>query len=339
MAWCCVSRKRIRVLAGGTVMLKSIAIMTSGGDSPGMNAAARAVARTALYEGVQVWGINDGYHGLLEEDIRELKSKDVGDIIQRGGTFLGTARSERWKQPEGRRQGYDNLVKRGIEGLCVIGGDGSLRGAQLLSEEYGFPIVGLPGTIDNDVWGMDYTIGCDTASNTIIDAINKLRDTASAHRRVIVLEVMGRNCGWLALVSGISGGAEYIIVPEEPFDLKAITDDLANAYEKGKRYILIVVAEGAIKGQEVCDYIAAHTDLETRVSVLGHIQRGGSPTVIDRVRASQLGERAALALISGLSGVVFGYSKGHVVSVNLYDAVNNKKKLDPEYLHLAKVLF
>ena len=192
-------------------MLKSIAIMTSGGDSPGMNAAARAVARTALYEGVKVWGINDGYHGLLEEDLRELQSKDVGDIIQRGGTFLGTARCKRWQTPEGRRLGHENLIKRGIEGLCVIGGDGSLRGAQLLSEEYGFPIVGLPGTIDNDVWGMDYTIGCDTAANTIIDAINKLRDTASAHRRVIVLEVMGRGSGWLALVAGISGGAEYIL--------------------------------------------------------------------------------------------------------------------------------
>ena len=320
-------------------MLKSIAVMTSGGDSPGMNAAARAVARTALYEGVRVWGINDGYQGLLDEDMWELESKDVGDIIQRGGTFLGTARCKEWTTPEGRRRGHENLIERGIEGLCVIGGDGSLRGAQLLSEEFGFPIVGLPGTIDNDVWGMDYTIGCDTAANTIIDAINKLRDTASAHRRIIVLEVMGRGSGWLALISGISGGAEYILVPEEKFDLAEIVNDLTNAYEHGKRYILIVVAEGAAKGQDVCDYIAKHTDIETRVSVLGHIQRGGSPTVIDRVRASQLGEQAALALISGLSGIVFGYHKGHVVSVNLYDAVNNKKALDPEYLHLAKVLF
>ena len=301
-----------------------------------MNAAARAVARTALYEGVRVWGINDGYQGLLDEDMWELESKDVGDIIQRGGTFLGTARCKEWTTPEGRRRGHENLIERGIEGL---GGDGSLRGAQLLAEEFGFPIVGLPGTIDNDVWGMDYTIGCDTAANTIIDAINKLRDTASAHRRIIVLEVMGRGSGWLALVSGISGGAEYILVPEEKFDLAEIVNDLTNAYEHGKRYILIVVAEGAAKGQDVCDYIAKHTDIETRVSVLGHIQRGGSPTVIDRVRASQLGEQAALALISGLSGIVFGYHKGHVVSVNLYDAVNNKKALDPEYLHLAKVLF
>ncbi len=320
-------------------MLKSIAVMTSGGDSPGMNAAARAVVRTALYEGVKVWGIRDGYHGLLEENMFEMQSKDVGDIIQRGGTFLGTARCKRWKTPEGRMLGYQHLVDRGIQGLCVIGGDGSLRGASLLSQETGIPIVGLPGTIDNDVWGSDYTIGCDTAANTIIDAINKLRDTASAHRRVIVMEVMGRSSGWLALVSGISGGAEYILVPEEPYDLDKLCDDMKNAYAEGKRYILVVVAEGAGNAQEIGDFIAKKTELDTRVTVLGHIQRGGSPTVIDRVRASQLGEQAALALISGLSDVVFGFSKGRVVSIDLHDSVNNKKQLDPEYLHLAKVLF
>ena len=320
-------------------MLKSIAVMTSGGDSPGMNAAARAVVRTALYEGVKVWGIRDGYHGLLEENMFEMQSKDVGDIIQRGGTFLGTARCKRWKTPEGRMLGYQHLVDRGIQGLCVIGGDGSLRGASLLSQETGIPIVGLPGTIDNDVWGSNYTIGCDTAANTIIDAINKLRDTASAHRRVIVMEVMGRSSGWLALVAGISGGAEYILVPEEPFDLDKLCDDMKNAYAQGKRYILVVVAEGAGNAQEIGDFIAKKTELDTRVTVLGHIQRGGSPTVIDRVRASQLGEQAALALISGLSDVVFGFSKGRVVSIDLHDSVNNKKQLDPEYLHLAKVLF
>ena len=320
-------------------MLKSIAVMTSGGDSPGMNAAARAVVRTALYEGVKVWGIRDGYHGLLEENMFEMQSKDVGDIIQRGGTFLGTARCKRWKTPEGRMLGYQHLVDRGSQGLCVIGGDGSLRGASLLSQETGIPIVGLPGTIDNDVWGSDYTIGCDTAANTIIDAINKLRDTASAHRRVIVMEVMGRSSGWLALVAGISGGAEYILVPEEPFDLDKLCDDMKNAYAQGKRYILVVVAEGAGNAQEIGDFIAKKTELDTRVTVLGHIQRGGSPTVIDRVRASQLGEQAALALISGLSDVVFGFSKGRVVSIDLHDSVNNKKQLDPEYLHLAKVLF
>ena len=320
-------------------MLKSIAVMTSGGDSPGMNAAARAVVRTALYEGVEVWGINNGYHGLLEEDMFKMESKNVGDIIQRGGTFLGTARCKRWTTPEGRMMGFQHLVDRGIQGLCVIGGDGSLRGASLLSEETGIPIVGLPGTIDNDVWGSDYTIGCDTAANTIIDAINKLRDTASAHRRVIVLEVMGRNSGWLATVAGISGGAEYILIPEEKYDLDAICTDMKAAYDAGKRYILVVLAEGAGNGQEVGSFIAEKTGIDTRVSVLGHIQRGGSPTVIDRVRASQLGEQAALALISGLSDIVFGFSKGHVVTINLHDAVTNKKRLDPEYTHLAKVLF
>jgi 6-phosphofructokinase 1 len=320
-------------------MLKSIAVMTSGGDSPGMNACARAVVRTALYEGVDVWGIRSGYHGLLEEDMFKMERKDVSDIIQRGGTFLGTARCKRWKTPEGRRLGYENLKKRGIEGLVVIGGDGSLRGASLLSKETGMPIVGLPGTIDNDVWGMDYTIGCDTAANTIVDAINKLRDTASAHRRVIVLEVMGRQCGWLALVSGISGGAEYILIPEEEYDLDEICTNMAEAYKKGKRYILMVVAEGAGSGPEIGKYVAEKTKLDTRVSVLGHIQRGGSPTVIDRVRASQLGEKAALAIISGMSDIVFGFAKGHVVAIDLHDAVNNKKKIDPDYMHLAKVLF
>ncbi len=319
-------------------MLKSIAVMTSGGDSPGMNAAARAVVRTALYEGVKVWGINNGFHGLLEQDMFEMRSKDVGDIIQRGGTFLGTARCMRWKTPEGRMEGYKNLVDRGIQGLVVIGGDGSLTGAQLLSQETGIPIVGLPGTIDNDVWGSDYTIGCDTAANTIIDAMNKLRDTASAHRRVIVLEVMGRSSGWLAMVAGISGGAEYILVPEEEYDLDEICAQMKDEYEKGKRYIMVVVAEGAGSAQEIGKRIAEKTGLDTRVSVLGHIQRGGAPTVIDRVKASQLGEQAAMAIISGLSDIVFGFDKGKVVSINLKDAVTNKKKMDPDFMHIAKVL-
>lgn len=319
-------------------MLKSIAIMTSGGDSPGMNAAARAVARTALYEGVKVWGITDGYHGLLEENLRELQSRDVGDIIQRGGTFLGTARCKRWQTPEGRRLGHENLIKRGIEGLCVIGGDGSLRGAQLLSEEYGFPIVGLPGTIDNDVWGMDYTIGCDTAANTIIDAINKLRDTASAHRRIILVEVMGRHSGWLAMMSGIAGGAEYILVPEVAYDLEEISCELKAMYEAGKRYSIIVVAEGAGSAVEIGKIIREKTEIDTRVSVLGHIQRGGSPTVEDRIKASMLGEKAALAIISGVSDVIYSFNEGQVVGVNLFEAVNNTKTLDPELVRLSRVL-
>lgn len=319
-------------------MLKSIAVMTSGGDSPGMNAAARAVVRTALFEGVTVWGINNGYKGLFDEDMFKMESKDVGDIIQRGGTFLGTARCKEFETPEGRTVAYQKLVDRGIEGLVVIGGDGSLRGAQKLSAEHGIPIVGLPGTIDNDVWGTDYTIGSDTAANTIIDAMNKLRDTASAHRRVAVLEVMGRRCGWLAMIAGIAGGAEYILVPEEEYDIDEICEDMKEAYKRGKRYILVVVAEGVGSGIDIGKQIAEKTKIETRVSVLGHIQRGGSPSVNDRVKASQLGEKAALALISGLSDVVFGFNQGKVVCIDLHDAVTNKKKLDPEYIRLAKVL-
>ena len=319
-------------------MLKSIAVMTSGGDSPGMNAAVRAVTRTALHQGVKVWGIRGGYHGMLDEDIFEMQSKDVSDIIQRGGTFLGTARCKRFQTPEGRMLGYKNLVDRGIQGLVVIGGDGSLRGASTLSQETGLPIVGLPGTIDNDVWGSDYTIGCDTAANTILDAMNKLRDTASAHRRVIVLEVMGRNSGWLAMVAGISGGAEYILVPEEPYDLDQICDSMKEQYEKGKRYILMVVAEGAGKASDIGPKIAEKTGIDTRISKLGHIQRGGSPSAIDRLNASRLGEHAALAIISGLSNIVFGFSRGHVTSIDLADAVNNKKPLDPSLVRLARVL-
>ena len=308
---------------------KAIAVMTSGGDSPGMNAAARAVVRTALYEGVEVYGINNGYQGMLDDDIVQLTSRSVSDLIQRGGTFLGTARCPEFKTPEGRKKGFDNLMKRGIEGLVIIGGDGSLTGGSLLSKETGLPIVGLPGTIDNDVWGMDYTIGCDTAANTIVDAINKLRDTASAHRRIMLVEVMGRNSGWLAMMSGIAGGAEFILVPEVKFDMEEMCQEIKDMYAKGKRYSIIVVAEGAGSAIEIGKVVEEKTGIDTRVSVLGHIQRGGSPSVEDRMKASMLGEKAALAIISGASDVVFGFNEGKVVSVNLFDAVNNTKTSTP----------
>ncbi len=318
---------------------KAIAIMTSGGDSPGMNAAARAVVRTALYEGVEVYGINNGFKGMIEDDIVQLNGKSVSDIIQRGGTFLGTARSKEFMTPEGRAKAYENLKKRGINGIFVIGGDGSLRGAAALAKEHGISIVGLPGTIDNDVWGSDYTIGCDTAANTIIDAINKLRDTASAHRRCAVLEVMGHRCGWLAMVTGIAGGAEYILVPEVNYDLEDIIKEIKDLYENNrKRYIMIVVAEGAGKAVNIAEKIQKETGIDTRPTVLGHVQRGGSPTIQDRIKASQLGEKAALALICGISNVVYGFNAGHVVQIDLFDAVNNKKTLDPDYVRLARVL-
>ena len=317
---------------------KAIAVMTSGGDSPGMNAAARAVVRTALYEGVKVYGINNGYQGMLDDDIEELTSRSVSDLIQRGGTFLGTARCPEFKTPEGRRKGYENLVKRGIEGLVIIGGDGSLTGGSLLSKETGLPIVGLPGTIDNDVWGTDYTIGCDTAANTIIDAINKLRDTASAHRRIMLVEVMGRNSGWLAMMSGIAGGAEFVLVPEVKFNIDSMCEEIKAMYDAGKRYSIIVVAEGAGSAIEIGKAVEEKTGIDTRVSVLGHIQRGGSPTVEDRMKASMLGEKAALAIISGASDIVFGFNEGKVVGVNLFEAVNNTKTLNPELVRLARVL-
>ena len=317
---------------------KAIAVMTSGGDSPGMNAAARAVVRTALYEGVKVYGINNGYQGMLDDDIEELTSRSVSDLIQRGGTFLGTARCPEFKTPEGRRKGFENLVKRGIEGLVIIGGDGSLTGGSLLSKETGLPIVGLPGTIDNDVWGMDYTIGCDTAANTIVDAINKLRDTASAHRRIMLVEVMGRNSGWLAMMSGIAGGAEFVLVPEVKFNIDSMCEEIKEMYDAGKRYSIIVVAEGAGSAIEIGKAVEEKTGIDTRVSVLGHIQRGGSPTVEDRMKASMLGEKAALAIISGASDIVFGFNEGKVVGVNLFEAVNNTKTLNPELVRLARVL-
>ena len=317
---------------------KAIAVMTSGGDSPGMNAAARAVVRTALYEGVKVYGINNGYQGMLDDDIEELTSRSVSDLIQRGGTFLGTARCPEFKTPEGRRKGFENLVKRGIEGLVIIGGDGSLTGGSLLSKETGLPIVGLPGTIDNDVWGMDYTIGCDTAANTIVDAINKLLDTASAHRRIMLVEVMGRNSGWLAMMSGIAGGAEFVLVPEVKFNIDSMCEEIKAMYDAGKRYSIIVVAEGAGSAIEIGKAVEEKTGIDTRVSVLGHIQRGGSPTVEDRMKASMLGEKAALAIISGASDIVFGFNEGKVVGVNLFEAVNNTKTLNPELVRLARVL-
>lgn len=319
-------------------MLKTIAVMTSGGDSPGMNAAIRAVARTALYEGVAIWGINNGYKGLLEEDLFLMESRSVSDIIQRGGTFLGTARCPEVETEAGRRKCYENLIKRGIQGLVVIGGDGSLRGAHKLTQETGLPVVGLPGTIDNDIWGTDYTIGSDTAANTIIDAVNKLRDTASAHRRIAVVEVMGRKCGWLAMISGISGGAESVLVPEAEYNLDTVCAEIKTAYARGKRYCLVIVAEGVGSGIDIGKAIGEKTGIDTRVSVLGHIQRGGSPSVIDRVKASQLGEKAALAVISGISNVVFGFNSGKIVSIDLEDAVTNKKQLDPELIRLAAIL-
>lgn len=318
-------------------MLKRIAVMTSGGDSPGMNAAIRAVVRVAIHEGVEVWGIYNGYAGMYEDKMVKLESRSVGDILQRGGTFLGTARCEEFKTAEGRQQALENLQRHGIEGVVIIGGDGSMTGAELLSD-LGIAVVGLPGTIDNDIWGTDYTIGFDTATNTVVDAINKLRDTASSHGRVIVLEVMGRNSGWIAMTSGLAGGAEHILIPEMSVNLDELCQKLRESRDSGKRYSVVVVAEGAGSAVEIGKKIVDSTGLDTRVSVLGHIQRGGSPSVFDRILASTLGEHATLALISGISNVMFGSRNGGVVSIDLADAIGHKRTIDPSMFRLANVL-
>jgi len=318
-------------------MLKRIAVMTSGGDSPGMNAAIRAVVRVAIHEGVEVWGIYNGYSGMYDDKMEKLTSRSVGDILQRGGTFLGTARCENFKTLEGRQKAVKNLKSHGIEGLIVIGGDGSMTGAELLSE-LGIAVIGLPGTIDNDIWGTDYTIGFDTATNTVVDAINKLRDTASSHGRVIVLEVMGRNSGWIAMTAGLAGGAEEILIPEMSVNLDELCQNLRESHDSGKKYSVVVVAEGAGSAVKIGEKIVAATGLDTRVSVLGHIQRGGSPSVFDRILASTLGEHATLALISGISNVMFGSRNGGVVSVDLADAIGHKRTIDPSMFRLSNVL-
>ena len=317
--------------------MKKIAVITSGGDCPGMNAAIRAVVRVALTCGIEVWGIRNGYAGMIDDDMMKLDSRSVGDIIQKGGTFLGTARSEEFKTLQGRQKAAANLQSHGIEGLIVIGGDGSLTGAKQLSD-LGIKIVGLPGTIDNDIWGTDFTIGFDTAVNTALDAINKLRDTASAHGRVTLVEVMGRACGWIALTAGLAGGAEIILVPEQPFSPDDICKKLVESRSKGKKYSIIVVAEGAGSAVSLGKYISAKTRLETRVSILGHIQRGGAPTVSDRLLASRLAERAVRALADGRSDIMIGYQNNQCVEVPIADAVGKKKDIDPELYRLADVL-
>lgn len=301
------------ILHSGGSMMKKIGVLTSGGDAPGMNAAIRAVVRKAIYHGIEVVGIEYGYNGLIEKKYREIQIGDVGDTIHRGGTILYTARSEAFKTEEGRKQALHHLKNENIDGLVVIGGDGSFRGASKL-HQLGFPTVGVPATIDNDIPGTDFTIGFDTALHTIIEAIDKIRDTATSHERTYVIEVMGRDAGDLALWAAVAGGAESVIIPEKEWDLEDITDRLLRGYERGKKHSIILIAEGAGSGLELGKEIEEKTGLETRVTVLGHVQRGGSPTVNDRVLASRLGAHAVSLLIDGNSGVMTGVEHNRVVS-------------------------
>jgi len=317
--------------------VKSIAVLTSGGDSQGMNAAVRAVVRSGLYHGLKVFGVQRGYQGLLNDDIREMDLRSVGDIIQRGGTILQSARCKEFMTEEGQRQCADNLRKRGIDGLIVIGGDGSYQGANKLSK-LGIKTMGIPGTIDNDIAYTDFTIGFDTAVSIVVDAINKLRDTMTSHERSSVVEVMGRHCGDIALHAGVASGAETILVPEVPFDIKEVANRMKDNFSHGKRHSIIVVAEGVGTADEVANSITEHSGIEARVTVLGHIQRGGTPTHNDRVLASRLGDFAVRKLIEGDSGKACGVIKGELVSTDIDVVVNAKKSFNMELYELSQRL-
>lgn len=321
--------------------IKKIGVLTSGGDAPGMNAAIRAVVRTGMYNGCQVFGIYGGYQGLIDGEIRSMESSDVSNILQRGGTILKTARSQEFRTPGGRMKAVGQLEARGIDALVVIGGDGSFTGAGLLVKEYDIPVVGVPGTIDNDLFGTDYTIGYDTAVNTAVSAIDKIRDTASAHNRLFFVEVMGRDAGFIALRSGIASGAEAILVPELQTDMEELESYVNEEYDPLRSSGIVIVAEGD-EGGGACKIAEKvkqeHPEFDIRVSVLGHMQRGGSPTSFDREAASRLGLAAVEALLEDQESVMMGIVNGKIVHVPFNKAIKNSKGLNPKLLELAKIL-
>lgn len=312
-------------------------MLTSGGDSPGMNAAVRAVVRKAIFNDMEVYGVYNGYSGLISGNIKKLELGSVGDIIHRGGTMLYSARCEEFKTKEGQQKGIEQLKKFGIEGLVVVGGDGSYRGAKALTEQ-GFPCIGVPGTIDNDIPGTDYTIGFDTALNTVIDAVDKIRDTATSHDRAFIIEVMGRDAGDIALWAGLAGGAETIIIPEVGYDMDEIAARLKSGHDRGKKHSIIIVAEGVCSGNEFSKKIKDATDLDTRVSVLGHIQRGGSPTAADRVLASRLGAFAVELLLEGKGGRAVGIEKNELIDHDIIEILTRKHTVNQSMYNLSKEL-
>ena len=318
-----------------------IGVLTSGGDSPGMNAAIRAVVRTGIYHGLEVFGIMRGYSGMIDNDIFRMDSRSVANIIQRGGTILKTARSDEFRTPEGRTKAFNNLKSHGINGLVVIGGDGSFNGAQRLSNEHDIPCIGIPGTIDRDIAGTDVTIGFDTAVNTAVEAIDKIRDTMDAHDRIFVVEVMGRDAGYIALHSGIATGAENILIPETETDIEELISSL-NEKEKRKKLVnLVVVAEGDRFGgaEEIAKIIKQRIPAaDTRVCVLGHIQRGGSPTCSDRLIASHMGYYAVESLMVGRNNVMVGVINNKIHYTPLDKAVKEKQKIGQEWMKIVKIL-
>ncbi len=318
--------------------IKTVAVLTSGGDAPGMNAAVRAVVRTGIYNGLKMLGINKGYEGLLNGDIEEMNLRSVGDIIQRGGTILQTARSNEFNTKAGLEKAVSMAKVFGIDALVVIGGDGSFRGAKDLSE-LGMNVIGIPGTIDNDISCTDYTLGYDTAMNTVLDAIDKIRDTSYSHERCSVLEVMGRKAGWIAINCGIAGGAEAIILPEKEFDIdKDIIMPIVEGRNRGKKHYLVIVAEGVGGAVEIAEYIEAKTEITTRATILGYIQRGGTPTITDRVMGSRFGACAIKCLLEGRKNRIVAIRDNKLVDIDIIEALSMKKTIDNELITLSKIL-
>ncbi len=320
--------------------VRNIGVLTSGGDGPGMNAALRAVVRTAIYYKQRIFGVYKGYEGMINDYIEELNSRSVGSIVHTGGTILQTARSKEFMTKSGRRKAFENLRAHNIDSLIVIGGDGSFRGLHQFINEFKFQGIGVPGTIDNDLYGTDYTIGFDTAVNTAIDAIDKLRDTATSHSRLFIVEVMGRNSGYIAIYSGIGGGAEAILIPETVTDIKAICRDLEAGHKRGKKSSIIVVAEGDEAGGafDIKKKIEKYVDWDIRVSILGHIQRGGQPTAIDRLLASRLGYFSVKAIIDNQTDKMAGLVNDELTLTPLKDTWKKKKRIDKDLIKIGDIL-
>lgn len=319
-------------------MIKKIAVLTSGGDSPGMNAAIRAVVRTGIYHNLEVIGVHSGYQGLLGKNLLPLNLRSVGGIMQHGGTLLMTSRSEEFKTKSGVKKAANILRESKIDVLVVIGGDGSMAGAQDLYQLEGFPVICLPATIDNDLYGTDMCIGVDTALNTVISAIDKIKDTASSHRRSFIIEVMGRNCGYLALMSGIAGGVEYVIIPEFPVNLEDVSNKLKKGYQRGKSHCIVLVAEGAGDVYDIGKFMEDKIGFEMRVTVLGYLQRGGSPSVFDRILASRLGSAAVEQLLKKNDHHMIGLLGNEIKTIPLAEVLSQKNKLRKSMYELANIL-
>lgn len=321
--------------------MKKIAVFTSGGDSPGMNACIRAVVRAAVYYGIEVFGIKRGYTGMIKGDIVKLDSKSVSNTVQRGGTILKSARSEEFRTPEGRKKAYENLVSFGIDGLVAIGGNGTFTGADIFYNEFGIPTVGAPGTIDNDLYGTDYTIGFDTAVNTALDAIDKIRDTADSHDRIFFIEVMGRDSGYIAIQSGIGGGAELVMVPETASSIEEVIETLKGGWNRSKTSSIIVVAEGDEEGgaMVVSERVKKHVPYaDIKVTTLGHIQRGGAPSAFDRILSSRLGLAAVEGLLNGKKNVMAGIINNEVVYTPFKETITMQKPIHPDLIRMVDIL-